>query len=136
MSNVFEIAAKNKYRFKTQSGNLTVEDLFDLPIKSDTGKLDLYSIAKSLAKGLGETDNELLSSIFNESVKVNTDTKNMFDIVQRVVEIKREENEKRATKAKNKADKERLLEILAKKQDQSLESLTEEQILAKLKELD
>ena len=136
MSNVFEIAAKNKYRFKTQSGNLTVEDLFDLPIKSDTNKLNLYSIAKSLAKGLGETDNELLSSIFNESVKVNTDTKNMFDIVQRVVEIKREENEKRATKAKNKADKERLLEILAKKQDQSLESLTEEQILAKLKELD
>lgn len=133
--NIFEIAAKNKYRFKVSGGVLTVEDLFDLPIKSDKGRLDLYTIASSLAEGLGKNDNELLNGIFSDTVDVDTETKVKFDIVKRVVEIKREENQQRKNAAINKAERDKLLDILAKKQDQSLESLSIEEIQAKLKEL-
>lgn len=133
--NVFEVAAKDKYRFETERGMLMVEDLFTLPIKSERGKLDLYTIASQLAEGLGKNDNELLSGIFSDEVKVDSVTKTKFDIVQRVVEIKRAENKERLDMAGNKAQKERLLEILAKKKDSSLEQLTEEEILAKLAEL-
>ena len=130
--NVFEVAALNKYRFETNGGVLTVEDLFDLPIKSERGRLDLYSIASGLAEGMGKNDNEMLAGIFSEEVKVNTEAKTKFDIVQRVVEMKRAENKARLDKVNNKAEKEKLLEALARKKDQAIDQLSQEDLEAKL----
>ena len=108
----------------------------DLPIKSDRNKLDLYTIARGLAEGLGKNDNELLNGIFTDEPVIDPVAKNKFEIVQRIVEIKREENAKLKTAIDNKAHKEKLLELLAKKKDQSLDNLSIEEIEAKLKTFD
>ena len=49
--NLFEIASRNKLRVPTTKGDLTVEQLWDLPLKSANG-LSLDSIAIALNKQL------------------------------------------------------------------------------------
>lgn len=51
MNNLFELAAINKVRFASSKGNLTVEQLYDLNIQSQT-KSSLESIANGLAEEL------------------------------------------------------------------------------------
>ena len=49
MSNLFEVAARKKYRFDSQKGLLSVEELWDLPLQS-TKSVSLDSIAIALNK--------------------------------------------------------------------------------------
>ena len=47
--NIFEQASRNKLRFDTNiKGVISTEDLWDLPLTSDTGRVNLDDIAKAL----------------------------------------------------------------------------------------
>lgn len=46
MQNIFEQAVRQKLRFQTVRGLLTVEQLWDLPL--DKGEVNLYQIATEL----------------------------------------------------------------------------------------
>ena len=54
MEQMFEKASRAKIRFETSKGSLTVEDLWDLPLTSNTGKADLDDIARGLHSQLKE----------------------------------------------------------------------------------
>lgn len=53
MSNIFEKATRVKLRFSTNRGELSVEDLWELPLK---GTLSLNSIAVKLKKEVASTE--------------------------------------------------------------------------------
>lgn len=131
--NLFEIASRRKYRFPSVVGELTVEQLWDLPLTAGRGAT-LDSIAKAV--------NGELKSISDDSFVVTTpnprkgELENMLEIVKHVIAVKIEDR-RRADAAADRADKRRkLIEALANKQDDAIRNLSEDEIRAKLAELD
>lgn len=129
--NIFERAARNKLRFASSKGELTVENLWDLPL---TGKvLDLDTLAR-------ETNRELKSIEEGSFVNVAPDPRKSLlelklDILKHIIQAKLED-QARAIKAKETADRRRkLLEVLEKKEEGELSGLTKEQIQAELERL-
>lgn len=124
---MFEKAARLKLRFDTSKGNLTVEDLFDLPLTSTNGRANLNDIAKGLNRELKATEEE---DFVNNTTKGNEVLQLKFDIVKHVIEVRKAENEAAKTAADRKEKKQRLLELIAKKQDQDLEGKSVEELNA------
>jgi hypothetical protein len=130
---MFDVATRQKLRFDSPKGLLSVEDLWDLPLTSTTGRANLDEIALSLHKRLRNTADVV--SFVDEQAKTDPVSQLKFDIVKHVIETRKKENAD-ALAAKNKAEtKQRLLEVLAKKRDSSLEAMSEEDLLKKLAEL-
>jgi hypothetical protein len=123
---MFEKAAKMKLRFPSSRGNLTVEDLWDFTLK------DLNSIAKGLNKKIKSMDEEdFLEDISKEDGVI----KLKFDIVLHVLNTKKEENKIKRDITVKKEKKEKILSIIEKKQDASLENMSEEELKKALEEL-
>jgi hypothetical protein len=130
---MFDVATRQKLRFDSPKGLLSVEDLWDLPLTSTTGRANLDEIALSLHKQLRNTADVV--SFVDEQAKTDPVSQLKFDIVKHVIETRKKENAD-ALAAKNKAEtKQRLLEVLAKKRDSTLEAMSEEDLLKKLAEL-
>lgn len=123
-TNIFELATREKYRFPYK-GMISVEDLWDL----DTPELD--RVYKSLNKELKATDEESLIEIKSANVTLNT----KIEIVKYIFEVKRAEEEQRTNQMHNARQRQHILEILAKKQDETLQNMSEEELLKKLEEL-
>lgn len=110
---LFELATKKKYRFPYK-GMITVEDLWDLSLTQ------LDSIYKTLNKSVKEQDGDSLLT-----TTADTETANMIEIVKRVFSAKQDEAAQRKAAADNAAKKERIMQIIAKKQDDALENMDE-----------
>lgn len=134
MTDIFEIASRRKYRFPSAIGELTVEQLWDLPLTDPKRGATLDNVAKAV--------NSDLKSVSDESFVITTpnrrkgELENMLEIVKHVIAVKIDER-KRADDAADRADKRRkLIEALANKQDDAIRNLSEDEIRAKLAELD
>jgi len=124
---MFEKAMRLKLRFETNKGILSTEDLWDLSLN------DLNTIAKKLNKKLKlAVEEDFLKKVTKEDERL----KLSFDIVIYVLNKKLEEEEKRVDQLKRKAKKDKIMEILAKKQDASLESKSEADLLKELEKLE
>jgi len=123
---MFERASKLKLRFQAAKGYLATEDLWDLT------KVQLNSLAKSLNRDLKESEEE---DFLEEKSEEDTITKLKFDIVRHVLEIKKAEYKEMKADIERKSERQRILAILAKKQDQALEDLSEEELRKKLDEM-
>ena len=129
---MFEQASRAKLRFPSIKGALTVEDLWDLPLTSNTGKANLDDVARSLGERLEST---VTKSYVTKTEASDDNTKLAFNIVLRVIEVRLAENEA-ALKAKgNREKKQQLLEILERKQNAQLETLSAEEIRAMIEAL-
>jgi len=129
---IFELAAKNKYRFGTSKGSLTVEDLFDLPLTSEKG-VSLNSVAK----GVNNTLQDSMSVDFvgvNPTV-ANTLLTNMLEVVKRVIEIKQAAASTAAEKKAKAEKKQLILELIEKKQTDALAGKSTEELSKMLDEL-
>ncbi len=123
---IFEKATRQKLGFSSNKGILSVEDVWDLSLK------DLNSLAKGYKKILKESEEEdFLEEKSNEDVY----TKLAFDIVLHILNVKKAEKKSRDDAGVKKAEKEKLLRILERKQNENLETLSEEEIQAKIAEL-
>ena len=116
---LFLTAARSKFRFGSSAGQLSTEDLWDLPLSGRGANLD--EIARALHKGLKDADGDI--SFVKPAVKTTVELQAKFDIVKYVIDTKMADEEKAATKQK-------LLAKLAEKQDKALDNLSEEQIKA------
>jgi hypothetical protein len=123
MADLFEYAAKNKLRFDTQKGNLTVEDLFDLPLetKNVPGKqirLSLEELWGRLNKETKEAG-ELVSPIKGKST-VSKVLETKFAIVTRIIEIKMSQREAAISALNKKARNEQIMRLIADKENDAL----------------
>jgi len=115
---MFIMAAKKKFRFETPKGFLTVEDLFDCPLISRSGTgVSLDNIAKGIHRQLKATEDE---SFVLASSKKDTELETKLEIVKYVIAEKKAELKRRETLAANKAKREKILEIIASKEDDGL----------------
>jgi hypothetical protein len=126
-TNIFERAARGKLRFATNKGMLTAEDLWDLPLTSDRGNVNLDNLAHSLNRQLKNEQDES----FVEPVSHASDAlKLSFDLVKYVIDVKLEERNLAKAAAERRKSKARILELIESKQDQELSSKSLEELTA------
>lgn len=127
MADLFKVAAKNKYRFNFR-GLITVEDLWDLSVN------DLDSIYKDL-KVKQKNDNSEFS-LLDKKTAEDVELNNKLEIVKDIVEEKLRDIERASKAAERKAKKQRILEIMADKQDQSLKDKSIDELKEMLSDID
>lgn len=125
IENKFEVATRTKMRF-TFKGLISVEDLWDLtPTNLDT-------IFKSLNSELKQVKEESLLSFKSEQDK-ELDMK--IEIVKHIVSVKLEEANKRLKDKEQKEQKQKIMEILSSKEEESLQNKSVEELQAMLNQL-
>jgi hypothetical protein len=109
--NIYEVAAKNKFRFPYK-GSTSTEDLFDLPVD----QLDL--IFKSLNSQLKQVSEE---SLLGTKSKEDKELDIKIAIIKDIVEGKLAERERQLKSRENKQQRELITEIINKKKNSELE---------------
>ena len=125
-TNIFEAASKNKYRYPYK-GMITTEDLWDLT----QAQLDV--VYKALNKGVSEAQ---VSSLMCKVTEVDAELLNKIEIVKYIFNAKEAEAEARKNDAAKHAKKQRILDILAQKQEDALQNMSEDELKKMLDELD
>lgn len=114
---MFEKASRKKLRFESPKGFLSVEDLWDLPLTSSTGRANLDDIARGLHRQLNNSND--VSFVVKEQ-KSDETIQLGFDIVKHIIDIRIAENEAQLVAKANKEKKQMLLGIIAQKENEQL----------------
>lgn len=123
--NIFELASRMKIRFAYR-GMITVEDLWDLSVQ------ELDRIFQKLNKALKESKEE---SLLSPQAKEDSELAIAVAIVRHIVEVKLAEAAVALAAVERKAKKEKILSILADKQDDSLRNMSQEDLTKMLEDL-
>lgn len=123
--NLFEIATRNRYRFNYK-GVMTVEDLRSLRVE------DLDAIFKMLNRQKKTADED---SLLATKSAEDQDLANKIDIVRYIVSVKLAEAAERVSAAEKKEQRDKIMEIVAKKKDKALEDMGIDDLMKKLEEL-
>ncbi len=126
MENLFELASRKQFRYKVTNGTITTEDLWELNLES------LDKLAKSLNKELKESSEE---SFIKTRTNTNKALEAKFELVKYVISVKLAEVEQKELKAQKEEKKAKLLELIGRKELQSLESKSIEELTAELQNL-
>ena len=127
---IFEKAAKQKLRFQSDRGLLTVEDLYDLPLKGKAINLD--SLAKAVNRGLKAEEEE---SFVDTASSTNLTLNLKLDILKHVIAEKLDQESAKQALAAKKVQREQIEGALATAQQRDLLSKTPEELQELLKKL-
>lgn len=129
---MYKIASRKKLRIATSRGNLSVEQLWDLP-KHDIGQLAI-AIRKRIADEKGTAGDSELDFLKPTVQKEESIDELTFRILKDIYQTKQAEEDKAHLAAEKRLKNRRILELIAKKQDEALESKTVEELEAMLEE--
>lgn len=126
---LFEMASQFKFRYPYK-GLITTEDLWDLK------PTELDVVYKNLNKELKTFDGDSLiaTKSADDGVKAN-ELKNKIEVVKYIFNHKQQEAELYRMAAENAQKRQKLLEALARKQDDALQNMSEEDLKKALSEL-
>lgn len=127
MNNVFEKASRAKLRFQTPRGNLSVEQLWDLPL--DKGEVNLYNLAQDLLTQVADKPAEKLS-FFSKAVAVDETAELKFEIVKHIVTMRVAEAEAQQTEAIKRTQRAELDALIAAKKAEAKQGLSLEELEA------
>jgi hypothetical protein len=129
VANLFEQASRKKLRFDNPNGGqLSVEDLWDLPLTSEN-KASLDKIAVALFRKLRDSQE---MSFVTETTSSDTTTQLKFDIVRHVIETRKAENATKLEADGRAARKKELQQALAAARAGELANKTPAEIEAML----
>jgi hypothetical protein len=123
---LFEVASRSKTRFQFR-GLISTEDLWDLSLQN------LDSIFKQLNSELSKAKEE---SLLSTKTKADKELDVKIEIVKHIVNIKLEEENLRLKAKAQKEQKQKIMEILSSKQDESLQNKSVDELKAMLEELE
>ena len=129
-TNIFEQASRQKLRINSVAGYITTEQLWDLPLKSSAVSLD--EIAKNLHKEIKSCATE---SFVDDNVEVDPKFQLAFDIVLHIVKVKKEEQKIAQDKKLLDQKKARIMEAIAKKEDQKFDDASMDELKEMLADL-
>jgi hypothetical protein len=124
---IYQKASRLKIRFATGKGLATVEDLWALPLT----KLD--EIASDLDGQIEKTGKK---SRLATKTTVDEELQVALAVVENVIEVRQLENKAKTEKTQKAAQLATLKDILEKKQMGTLQNLSEEDLMKKIKELE
>ena len=125
MEKMFEYATRNKVRFPFK-GLISAEDLWDLSLTN------LDSIYKTLNKQVKQSEEE---SLLDTKTTVDKELDVQIAIVKHIVAVKLAEQEAREKASAKKAQKQKIMAIIASKQDEALQNSSVEDLQKMLDEL-
>lgn len=125
MKDLFMLATKNKYRFNTTKGVISVEDLWDLSLE------DLDELYKNMRRTQEYESGESLLNT-NTLTKKQRELNNSIEIIKLIVSDKLVTKERMQKAIEKKAQNQRILEIMADKQDAELKEKSLEELQAML----
>jgi hypothetical protein len=129
----FEAALRNAYRYQTNRGLVTTEDLWKMPLQSADG-FDLDTTAKELSRKAKELDEE---SFVTTSTNPERDLyEQQLEVVKYVIAVKLQEKRDAADASKRKAERDELLTLLQEKERREIADLPKEEILQRLASLE
>lgn len=129
--NLFEIAAKNKYRYKTNKCLINSEDLYDLPLKTTRiNDISLNLVAKNLFQEIKEE--EEVSFVEPTTNRKRTTLENKLEIVKHVIKVKQDAIHAKEQRLADKENDAMIDQLIADKKTKSLSELSVEE-LQKLK---
>lgn len=126
-ANIFEYATREKLRFPFK-GEISVEDLWDLSLTN------LDKVYKSL-NAQAKQNNE--ASLISSSVKTAEESRleAKIEIVRYIFAVKDNEAKARRQEVEKAEKKQKIMSIIARKQDEALESMSAEDLQKMLDEL-
>lgn len=125
---IFEQASRAKLRFPTSKGLLSVEELWDLPLLTKNG-VSLDDIARELNRQLKNDDD--VSFVIQEKKRDNI-IQLKFDVVRHIIETRLAEDKAKKDAHSLAQQEQRILAVLAEKDDEVLRSKTPEELRAML----
>lgn len=129
MDNLFLQATREKFRFESNKGDLSVEQLWDLPLTSRTG-FDLDTVAKTVNANLKSSNEESFVNVNNNPAVSRLQAQ--LEVVKAIIEVKLAQAEATKKRAEKAAERQRLMEVLHSKKDQELQGLSVEEIERRL----
>lgn len=114
---MFENASRLKLRFTTSKGQVSTEDLWDMPLTSLAPQTSLDDLAKML---YAKTKDGARKSFVTKKAAGATILDLQFDIVKHVIACKLEEAKDREKIVANKVQKDRILRVITDKEDENL----------------
>lgn len=123
---MFEFAVRNKLRFPYK-GMVSVEDLWDLSVT------ELDKVFKALNAQKKQSDEE---SLLTTKTKEDEILMVQIEIVKYIVHVKQAEKAAREKEAENKAKKQKIMAIIADKEDEALKTASVEDLQKMLAEID
>lgn len=127
--NIFEQATRQQLRFPSTKGEVTVEQLWQMPLSSRNG-FDLDAVAKAVNTELKAAGEESFVEAKSNPAKAQLTLK--LDVVKHVISVKLAEKEKAEKSAETAAQRQRLLKALEDSEDAELAKLTPDQIRERL----
>ena len=123
---MFVTATRNKFRFPFR-GQISVEDLWDMSVEN------LDSVYKTLNSQVKKAKEE---SLLNTKSREDEIIEMQIEIVKYIVSVKQDESAKKVAAKEKKARKQKILEVLAAKEDADLQNKSSEELQAMLADLD
>lgn len=133
MMTLFETATRENYRFESEKGALVVSDLWQLPLVSKRGP-SLQAVAVAVHREIQKLGGETFVRTSDVDPRLETLMKKL-DVVKRIIEVREDEVRLAKLQKSREQEKEKLLEVLEKKQQDALSELTQEELLARIKRL-
>lgn len=126
---LFERATREKFRFETPRGYASVEDLWDLPLRSERGP-SLDGIAIALHQ---ELESRKVVSFVDASATDET-TRLRFDVVLHVIGVRKAEAEAKLNEKKQADLRQKVLAVIAEREADDLRSKPLEELRAMINE--
>lgn len=124
---IFERASKQKLRFSTSKGSLSVEDLWDLSLES------LDTIAVKIDQALQDSGTK---SFIGKKNTENTKLTLQLEILKYIIQVKLDEKERKAKRVEKQAKLAQLQELYASKSNEELQSKSREEIQKMIADLE
>ena len=123
--NIFEIATRKAFRFQSQKGPLTVEDLWNLPLSKGTANLN--DIAISINRRIKASAEESFVAVAGQK-RVDSDDVVMLEILKHIISVRQAEDEARATAQAKAEQRRKLQELIDRKKEGELEGKSIEEL--------
>lgn len=125
---IFKEASKTRLRFKTSSGMLSVEQLWDLNLTS------LATIVKNLKKQLKKDNDDELSFLDEKSSPVDKTLELSFEVVKAIYIDKKSEKDAAQTEAAKKEHNQKIMALIVEKQEEGMKGKSIEELQSMLQD--
>lgn len=128
-TNLFEVATREKFRFESPRGLLTVEDLWDLNL---TGVVSLDTVSKLANRDVKASEEE---SFVIASTAASAKATLKLEVLKHIIAVRKAEIAERQNAVEKAERKQRLLSLLAEQDEAKDKTLSREEILKELQTL-
>ncbi len=132
---IFEKASRQKLRFASAKGGIGigVDDLWDLPLQSTRGHVNLDDIAKALNRQLKAADGDV--SFVDPERKSDERVQLALDVVRHVIGVKMAENAANKLSHDKAAQAQRIMEAIEAHDARVMSETSREELVKKLEAL-